>query len=436
MRPPLRSRGFTLVELLIGGAVGAVVLLGISLTFISQARQYQAHASRRAIQANARQALAFMGRAVRTAGYGVNPDRAVLAYDSYDVESDSAVPGYPDAVVIHWRDTLFRRNVASANSNQIIVQQLPVDPADPGAERGLREPLRRGQILLVLCPLARQHAFVTVRDFVPVGETTIPLDQTMPASAVNTPIGAPGRLFHEQASLDSEACFSAPGTQVVKVRRAAFYVAMFDADGLGSTPERTPYLMMHQGLDMPTDTQPQGDNVIDVNDSVPVAEGIEQLQVAYILNSNNDTAPLVRGVTDDPMLSPNYYGEQWERIDPSLLTNWFFDPSVRFTDARRMADHPANIRQVRLTVVSRSTVADPDIRGDNLLTATEGAPLANGTIPWRQLENLGTPAIEDFNPSGRRFYRVLLRESITPKNMMMNSQFPPVSFTANTLGGG
>ena len=49
----------------VGAAVGAVVLMGISLTFISQAQQYQAHASRRGIQASARQALAFMERHLR-----------------------------------------------------------------------------------------------------------------------------------------------------------------------------------------------------------------------------------------------------------------------------------------------------------------------------------------------------------------------------------
>ncbi len=109
MRKSIRSRGFTLVELLVGTAIGAVVLAGISLAFISQAQQYQAHASRRGVQANARQALAFMGRHLRNAGYGVNPDRAILAYDSYNVASDQQVPGYPDAVAVHWRDGLFRR---------------------------------------------------------------------------------------------------------------------------------------------------------------------------------------------------------------------------------------------------------------------------------------------------------------------------------------
>src|SRR6185312_12954947 len=113
MRKSIRSRGFTLLELLVGAAVGAVVLLGISLTFISQAQQYQAHASRRGVQANARQALAFMGRHLRIAGYGVNADRAIIPYDSFNATNGpngAQDIGYPDAFVVHWRDALFRRS--------------------------------------------------------------------------------------------------------------------------------------------------------------------------------------------------------------------------------------------------------------------------------------------------------------------------------------
>jgi type IV pilus assembly protein PilW len=102
-----------------------------------------------------------------------------------------------------------------------------------------------------------------------------------------------------------------------------------------------------------------------------------------------------------------------------------------------MADHPANIRQVRLTVVARSTVSDQQITGDNLLTAAEGAPLPDGTLPWRQLENLGTPGTSDFSPVGGGFYRAILREAITPKNLLMNAQFPPVTFVnPGSPGGG
>lgn len=443
MRKSIRSRGFTLLELLVGAAVGAVVLAGISLSFVSQARQYQAHASRRGVQANSRQALAFMGRHLRNAGYGVNPDRAILAYDSYDVARGQQAPGYPDAFVVHWRDSLFRRRAQSVTSNLITLE---------GA-RPLGKELRKGQILLVLCerdpgfpdPSVDEnppHVFVTVGQYVPVSATEIPLDTAAAASAPDSPTSGPGRLFREQDMPGfTHGCFARRPPHVLLVHRAAFYVAIFPNPHTG---ERKPYLMMHQGLDMPAATNPQGDGLINADDGVPVAEGIEQLQVAYILDTHHrdpDNTPLILGV-NEPM-GPAHLGEAWEQKDlTNLPSGWFFNVGFEAVDpslmaARRLMDHPANIRQVRLTVISRSAVPDPQIAGDNLLRRPDGgpypdgAPLPNGTIPWRHLENLELPPAPDFTPAGGHFYRVILRESITPKNLLMTRQFAPV-----TPGGG
>ncbi|WP_224364325.1 PilW family protein [Hyalangium versicolor] len=443
MRNTVRSRGFTLLELLVGAAVGAVVLLGISLAFISQAQQYQAHASRRGVQANARQALVFMGRHLRMAGYGVDPDRAILAYDSYNAAGDQQEPGYPDALVVHWRDGLFRRRAASVSSTLISLQ-----PSEP-----LREPLRQGQILLVMCerdpnfpdPSVDEnppHVFVTVGQYAPAGATDIALDQTPKTSAPNSPLLAPGRFFHEQVDPGfAHPCFSRQPPHVLLVHRAAFFVALYDDDGIASTTERTPYLMMHPGLDMPSASNVQGDGVIDRNDAVPVAEGVEQLQVAYILDTNNrdaDKTPLILGV-NAPM-PPDHYGENWEERDlVNLPHGWFFNVGLNAVDPqeipyKRLLDHPANIRQVRLTLVSRSSIPDAQIEGDNLLMRPDntpypdGAPLANGTIPWRHLENLlQDPIASGLSPSGGHYYRGILRESITPKNLLLNRQFAPIN---------
>jgi type IV pilus assembly protein PilW len=447
MRKSIRSRGFTLLELLVGAAVGAVVLLGISLTFISQAQQYQSHASRRGVQANARQGLAFMGRHLRVAGYGVNPDRAIIPYDSFNAVNDMQEPGYPDAFVVHWRDGLFRRRAQTVSSSQITLE----------ATAPLKHELRRGQILLVMCersptfpdPTVDEnppHVFVTVGGYVAAGTTTIPLDQTANTAAPNSPIGAPGRFFHEQTVPGfSHSCFSRAPPHVLLVHRAAFFVAMYDDDGNPATPERTPYLMLHQGLDMPDANNFQGDGLIDMNDAVPVAEGVEQLQMAYVMDTNikdPDKIPLILGV-NAPM-PPNHYGEKWEESDLATLPHgWFFNVGFDAIDAQdmpglRLLDHPANIRQVRMTVVTRSSVPDPQIVGDDLLLQPDGtpypdgAPLGNGTIPWRHLENLTTePVAQDFAPVGGHYYRAILRESITPKNLLLNRQFAPIN-----LGGG
>ncbi len=469
MRKSLRSRGFTLIELLVGAAVGALVLVGISLTFISQARQYQAHTNRRGLQANARQAMSFMERRLRDAGYGVDPDRAIIAYDSFDAATNVSAQGFPDAFIVHWRDTLFRRTATQATAAAITL------PVPVGVD------LRMGQILLVLCspvtvPVSINdlivnaqppHAFVTVGQFVPRTATNIPLDQTDPAGAPNSPLGRPGRLFHEQFSGLNNPCFTSGVSPplILLVNRAAFYVAAFD-DGRGT---RTPYLMMHQGLDLPAPGNAMGDGVINEQDAVPVAGGIEQLQVAYVLDTNDeddptvpnpyrfaDNSPIVRGVEAD--MTNLHYGENWERnpVDSdvggvgALPTGWVFNPfspypARRYTNAKlfardRLLDHPANIRQVRLTLISRSAVPDPQFQGDNLLTRRDGTAYPDGPpLPgnngraWRHLENLGNNNLPgDFRPADGGYYRFILRQSIAPKNLLMNRQFIPV----NPLGGG
>ncbi|WP_044196775.1 PilW family protein, partial [Hyalangium minutum] len=440
MRKSFRSRGFTLLELLVGAAIGAVVMAGISMTFISQAEQYQTHASRRGVQANARQALAFMGRHLRAAGYGIDPDRAILSWDSYDAATHQQAPGFPDAFAVHFRDELFRRRAQSVASHLITLRAS--EPLKPGQE------LRRGQILLVICerdpgfpdPAVDEnppHVFVTVGDYVGPGSTEIPLDQSPVSAADDGPTQRPGRLFHEQDTPGfAHPCFSRQPPHVLRVHRAAFYVAMFTHP---TTGERKPYLMMHQGLDMPSASNPQGDGVIDENDAVPVAEGIEQLQAAYILDTHNqdpDRTPLILGV-NGPM-GPTHFGENWEQIDLANLPHgWFFNVGFGAVDPyvmaeRRLRDHPANIRQVRLSVVSRSAVPTPRFAGDDLMRRhdgtpyPDGAPLPNGTVPWRHLENLELPPAADFTPSGGGFYRMLLRESITPKNLLLNRQFAPI----------
>nr|AYM52274.1 prepilin-type N-terminal cleavage/methylation domain protein [Stigmatella aurantiaca Sg a15] len=414
MRPS--RRGFTLIELLVGGAVGAVVLLGISLTFISQARQYQTHASRRAIQSNARQAMSFMTRNIRAAGYGVNPDRAVMAYDSYNASADAAQNGYPDALVVHSRDLLFRRDVTAADPSSLTVDTpIPL--------------LHRGQILLVLCRSATttNHAFVTVGQRVE-NSSTIPLDPTDPSGAPNSPTAMPGRLFHEQNLLNAN-CYDT--AQVVKVNRAAFYVDAFAEPG---NDRRTPYLMMHQGLDL------DNNGTIDSTDSVPIAEGIEQLQIAYILNLNITTTgnkpPLVVGVNE--ATPSTHYGEQWQTLIPTQVTargaKWYMAALTSTEMAAYEEDSPVNIRQVRLTLVSRSSMPDQQHRGDDLMLPNEGAEI-EGITPWRQLENLSvtgaTADTNDFTPQAGGFYRAIFREAVTTKNLQLSSQF-----VATTESGG
>jgi type IV pilus assembly protein PilW len=400
MRAPSGPRGFTLVELLVGTAVGAIVLTGICFVFISQASQYQAHASRRAVQASVRQALGVMERHVRNAGYGVDPDRAILAYDSYDAAGNAPGDGYPDGLTVHARDLYFRRLATT------------VKPDSLHFDRELQRPLRKGEILLVLCPGAIRYAYVTVGETAPAKATSVKLD-TSPAPPVDSPVGPPGALFREHTRM-TDACFhDGEPPVVVKVERTSFYVTSFDDDGNPATPGATPYLMQHRGVDS------NDDGSIDAADATPIAVGIEQLQVAYILNTVGNGAPPLVGV--DGAVP---WGESWH-------TGLHDSERPRLDDAyaslRRLKSHPANIRQVRLTLVARSTQPDRQRPGDDVLAAgAEGTPGPTGPLSWRPLENLGTSPAKAFDPRGGGFTRAVLREAIAPKNLLMRSQFIPI----------
>jgi type IV pilus assembly protein PilW len=434
VRPQSRARGFTLIELLVGTAVSSVVLLAISYTFISQARQYQSHVSRQGIQSNARKAISVLERSLRQAGYGVDPDRAIIPYDSFNAATNQQEVGFPDAIAIHLRDPLFVRHVTAAAPNQLTL------------DVGLQEPLPKGQILLVLCPGARVYTYVTLLAPANKDDTILQMDTT--DALADSPMGPPGALFRDEERLDTgvadNQCFAGVGSQqatVVKVDRLAFYVASFDDDGDGPGAATRPYLMMHRGLDISGDTGTP-DNFIDARDAVPVAEGIEQLQLAYLLNtihSGNPAVeralPLIVGMDNSNIPSSTGpkawpFGERWATEATADDAPEYADP---YDHQRRTTAHPANIRQVRLTLVSRSNQPDPAIAGDDARHPgqlwTQGT--YDGAPAWSELENLGEVPSPLFDPRGGGFYRAVLRQSITPKNLLSRSQFLPT-----TPGGG
>lgn len=401
MRTRSLSRGFTLIELLVTLVISSVAMTAISSALIMQVQYYRAQANRRASQSNARQALSFIQSQLRAAGYGVDPDRAILAFDSFDAASPLAqAANYPDALVMHARDPAFQRIVTAADAGQ-----LTFTPA-------LQEPLRQGQILLVMCSGAISYAFVTVAATTDADATRVTLEPA--AAGAESPVSSPGARFHQQGNIPADGCYNdaLKPAALVKVDRKAFYVAALDDDASAATPA-VPYLMMHDGTDLNADEE------VTAADAVPIADNVEQLQIAYVLNTVTDAAPQVVGVTD---MVP--WGDDWDANAPPpkpLMRDSYKSPS-------RLTNHPANIRQVRVTLVSRGTLTDEGT-GDDLTVAVEGS--YDGNVIWKQLENLGaSPA--PFNPAGGGYARTVLRGSVAPKNLMMRGQFLP----PNGLSGG
>lgn len=402
-------RGFTLIELLMTLAISSIVIIGITGTFIAQVRQYKNHASRAGLQSSARQAMRYIDDRLRNAGYGIEPDRAFLAYDGFDAVGGGTASNlaYPDAIVLHERDPVFQRTITSVTATQIDVQNVV------GGELPAIFP---GQIFAVMCQGANQVAYVTAKDYVaPNTAFSFTLDGT--PGTTDVPTGKPaGSRWFQAASSITGGCTS---RILVRINRYAFYLDAFDDDGVAATPN-TPYLMMHRGLDLNVDGS------FNRSDGVPIAAGIEQLQIAYFLNSGANSAPLVVGVTTTAT-----WGEKW--WNPSTNGN-VTGPALdaAYNDPSRRTNHPANIRQIRVSLVARSAVTDPSVTGDDLFEPTASyasGALTSGTTVWRQMENLADTAPATFRPEGRNYHRTVLRVSVAPKNLLMRSRFMPPNGT-------
>ncbi len=401
-----------MIEMLVSIAIAGMMMTGIAGVFIAQVKQHQVHLSRRGVQSGGRQAVAFMDRNLRKAGYGVDPAMTFLAYDGFDVSNPATRDDrYPDAITAHIRDPLFQRTATAASTSSITVSVA------------LTEGIKKGQILLALCSGALNYSYVTVNSAVPAGQTTIPLETAV--AGAESPISSPGARFHQQAAL-SQDCYDT--ATIVKIDRLSFYVAAFDDDGLAGTP-RTPYLMLHRGTDLTEDGS------VSASDAVPFTPGVEQLQISYALHTSTTTPALV-GVTS---ASTPGWGDAWATsiaVPADLSGAWYWTDS--YSAANRSISHPANIRQIRVTMIVRGSDADRDALGDELYNPTaswaQETLTTSGVVAWRQLENLNATPATNFDPRGldpanmsRRdgFLRRVVRFSVAPKNLLMRTQILP-----------
>jgi type IV pilus assembly protein PilW len=362
MKTRSTQTGFTLVELMISMAVSAVLMTGMTAVFIAQVQQQQLHLNRRDVQSNGRQAITFLENTARNAGYGVHPDRAITAYDGFDMTTPATANlQYPDAITFYTRDPLFQRTITAATTSS-----LTITPA-------LTEQLRPGQVLLIMCTGATKAVYVTVGAVANATATVISLSTAAPTTEY--PTTASGARFRQQSFL-GDACYDTGS--LLKVDRASFYVEAIDDDGLTSTPAN-PYLMLHRGLDLGTDGITQ-------NDAVPVTAGVEQFQIAYVMNPVTGQVPAILGVASTSIPG---WGTAWAGT-PSSPTQ---APVPAFEDAynatSRTTSHPANIRQIRISLVARASSTDDRITGDDLFnpsaTYNSETLTTSGVVAWRPL---------------------------------------------------
>ncbi|HYX90503.1 MAG TPA: hypothetical protein VE782_02990 [Myxococcaceae bacterium] len=399
----------TLIEVLVTLAVASLVMVGITNAFLAQTRQYQSMAGRRDVQSGGRMGLKILEEKLRFAGYGVDPNLAISAWDSWDPAAGALAgdTSFPDAIVIHERDPNFQRSISSAGGGVINF----LEPLKDGY------PLLPGQILLALCSGAQRYTYVTVATRAEPGALQVSL---LGGTGAASPIGPPPTRFRDLDGILEDPCFDSGEARLVKIDRYAFFVSAFDDDGDQAT-RRLPFLMMHRGLDL------NGDGTVDINDAVPIAVGVEQLQISYVMNTRATDPVRVLGVTTANRVPPPDGANAWDQ--PTERPRF----SDSYLSDRRFTSNPANIRQVRVTLVTRSRAHNAAIPGDNMYTAADAGwsagTLTTGTTVWQQMENLATPASgSDFNPNGGGYLRSVMRMAVSPKNLLMRSQFLPPNY--------
>ena len=360
MRSPGRSRGFSLVELMIALVVSAVVIAGALALLTSQQRTFQRSAGDRAVQETARVALEELTSNLRMAGYGIDPGFAfdfgpiaAVPQDRLPTGQVASVAGYaclnpvacrdspagpPDEIVFHYRDPAFFRALAAAPS----ATSLTVDGPLPDG-------LRQGQLLQVMCFSGSMlWAYVTVGADVPATTST---------GTVSVPLAASsGNVFGAQNGVLTDGCYQTvapPGSsattlaaaaKVYKVERFRYFVQSYDPAGNvvpWGTAGARPYLMLDQGL-----LDATGTPILAM-----VTPDVEDLQFSYLF----PRAPAGQQMAGDAVGTP--LSNSATSIDLAATPPPYTDPA---TAATRATHSPANILAVRVDVVIRNP--DPDVR--------------------------------------------------------------------------
>ena len=393
-----KARGFTLIELLVGMTVALLVIGVVTATFLSQQRSIQALDLSREASNGARDAMLSMQGTIGRAGYGIDPR---YAFDFKYYNCTTTPPGCrdktgaPDEIVFVERDPNYFWSATSTSVQGCDTTTAPcsghawsitgfsgnnVTIATHGGENFVK-----GQLVEMTCAKGQSPVIGEIASW-NAPTMTLTVDATNPYKQP-PPTGG---------------CFTAAGNSLFLVNRYHYHVVTIAGD---------PWLMLDRGIDYNQNgTTPE--NGADLADEIPIAHGVENLQIAYLLQPPPNPWT---GSGAAPTAPDN--GADWIIGDsPSLVTPEEPDPAASgplqltgSTDPSRFTKNPANIRGVRIRVTVRSLLKDlssPGFQGDPLYPA-------------------GTTSIENFsgvaNPIDkyRRFFT-----AVTVNTPNLNSRDP------------
>ena len=386
MRASNRSpRGFTLVELLIAALATAGLVLGAASLLVAQQTTFRNTSSERAMNETGRIGLEHVARNLRSAGFGVDPGLVFDLGAQASARMDRAPSGGtfaaaslgcgtavscrdrtdgPDELVFLTRDPSFGHALLSPGPTAASTSLTLQGP--------LLQPLHRGQILQVMCysgPMA--WAYLTVGAEVAAApaaaSVVVPLESgggtSYPFPLQNSLLGpgSPGNGCFANVATAGDPTSIPSATKVFKVDRYRYFIRTYAADGTvvaWGTPGARPWLMLDHGV-----RDASGNALVDV-----IAPDVEDLQVAYVFPW--DAANTLVGGTSGTAISAGA-----SSIDLSVSPPIYSDD---LASVARQTHHPANVRAVRVGIVTRSAQADTSLSNVYTIPALLNRPSVVG----------------------------------------------------------
>jgi type IV pilus assembly protein PilW len=345
-------RGFTLIEVTVGAAVALIVIGIVTATFLSQQRSLQVLDLSREASSAARDAMLSLQETIARAGYGIDP-RYAFDFRSYSCPSWTAVNpcrdrrNFPDQIVFVSRDPNYywagTPNSAIAGCDPSAPctghawQVKGFDPTHVTVAASAGDTFLKGQVVLMACAKGSNPTMGRVATTMKATSATdlqLTLDNAVPGNPYLTNVPNP-----------HDACFDNPGVSMFFVNLYRYHVATVNGD---------PWLMLDRGLDYNQNgtTAEASAGTPDTADEIPIAHGVEDMQIAYLLRPS--TTGLAAPDNNADWVIGNTSGTV-EEPDPTVTAPAQNTPD---TDPLRFNLHPANIRGVRIRLTVRSLRQD------------------------------------------------------------------------------
>ncbi len=394
--------GVTLIELLVGTAIGVFAIAVGSMAMLAQTQAMRRLDLTRGANTASREAMQQIEHNLRLMGWGIDPHFAI----DLSTNCISATPpgpcrdqvNAPDQLAFVARNPVYRflnQNESGCTlANGCTYGRVwPITAMNAGAPNTITispqatNPatlaLEMGRVVLAVCAGGQNATMMTLSQNYTITNT---------GSFVLTPTATNKPPYNDWNSL--QACHGQLGAMLFLVDRYRYFIQNFGT---------TPWLMLDLGLDLNANgTLPPAD----VADLIPIAKDVEDMQVAYVIPPNSacatapDNGPGAAGdwiIGNNPGIVEEPVGTA-ATVAP-IYTTPSNDPS------RCNNLNAANVRAIRVSLRIRSDKVD----------STHPAGWPGDSIPY--------PENRTGSASGGGYRRYTSQTEITLRNLDSRSPF-------------